>query len=439
MGYDLNRTGYNPNETTIGTSNVGALHSIWTHNVGGEIGEPAYAANVTINGTAASVLYASGSSQEVAMNAGTGAVLWTHALATVQYSCSGSGPFTFGASGAPAIDRASNRIYVPDGAANVHAFDMSTGAEITGWPKAVASPSNLNFIYSALSYNPSNKMLYVETSSTCDISPWFGRITAIDTTTASVVNTFFPAQGVSGGGIWGFGGAAIDPSTNNVYVLAGNGDTANGGSETAGMSDQLIELSADLGTVIGHFYVSGDQDFGATPLLFRPPGCPLLAAAMNKSGHFELYDASNVSSGPVQVIQMATNTDNADFVGLLAYDPATNMVFVNLPMTSGIYKPGMGAFSISSCKLNATPVWNANFGTDGATLNDDALRSPITIANGVVYVSDYQGKKSYALNAATGSILRTQTLTADSVVGPIVVDGRLYVSDIGGNISVWSP
>ncbi|HLI96564.1 MAG TPA: PQQ-binding-like beta-propeller repeat protein [Candidatus Baltobacteraceae bacterium] len=445
MGYDEQRTGYNPTEHTLGVSNVGGIHALWTTSIGGEIGEPVYVSSVSVKNVKTSVLYAtSGSGQAVAINAGTGAILWRHQMSTVSYKC-GTGTYSFGANGTPVIDRSTNRIYATDGAANVHALNMSTGAEIAGWPVNIATPANHNFIYSALTYNHANHTLYAETSSTCEISPWYGRITAIDPATPAITNTFFVAQGASGGGIWGFGGASVDPSTNDVYIATGNGDTHNGGSQTAGYSEQVVALSPDLGTVLGHYYAKlppgHDSDFGATPLLFQPPGCPLLAAAVNKTGLFVLYKASDISAGPVQTIDMSINSDNGDFIGNPSYDPLTNFVYIGLPATFGIYKPGMGAFSVgSNCTLNPTPVWNAVFGADGAKLTgDDTFRSPISIANGVAYVSDYDTGVAYAFNASTGAELWSHTLSGKGVVGPIVISGRLYTSDITGKITAWSP
>lgn len=447
MGYDVQRTGYNPNETTIGTGSFGTFHSLWSQSVnvsGGEIGEPAYASNVTINGQATNVLYAGGGTGIVfAFNADTGATLWSKQLGNSSYRC-GTFNGTFGIDGAPAIDRARNRIYVGDGANNVHALDLATGAEVSGWPVSIAAANGHDFIYAGLTFNPANGVLYAETSSTCDISPWYGRISAINTSTAAVINTFFPAQGASGGGIWGFGGASVDPATNDVFIAVGNGDTTNGGSQTAGYSEQVVQLSADVSTVLGHFYASlppaSDADFGATPLLFQPPGCPPLVAAVNKSGLFVLYDRGNISAGPTQAIQMSITTDNGDFVGVPAYDPVTNYVYVGLPATQGIYRPGVGAFSINaSCTLNTTPVWNAGFGADGATLNDDTPRSPISIANGVLYVSDYQTATTYAFNAASGAQLWSKALSGKGIVGPVVANGHLYVGNIGGAMTAWTP
>jgi outer membrane protein assembly factor BamB len=447
MGFDLQRTGYNPSERTIGTGSFGTLHQLWSARVtGGEIDEPVLATGVSVNGTPANIIYAGGATGLFfAFNADTGGTIWSKQLGATNYSC-GSFTGTFGDNGSAVIDRARGRIYVADGAGQVHALDLATGTEAAGWPVTViSSQPDHNFLYSALTYNSANGLLYAETASTCDISPWYGRISAISTSSASIVSTFYPAQGASGGGIWSFGGASVDPATNNVFIATGNTDTTNGGSQFSGYDEQVVSLTSNLGTVLGSYYatlpVGPDSDFGATPLLFTPPGCPELAAAVNKSGLFVLYNASAIGNGPVQTIQMSITTDNGDFIGVPAYDPVTNYIYVGLPATEGIYKPGVGAFSLASnCTLNTTPVWNANFGADGAVqTSNDTPRSPISIANGVLYVADYGTSTAYAFNAATGAQLWSHTLSGKGIVGPIVANGRLYVSDESGNLTAWSP
>jgi PQQ-like domain len=290
-------------------------------------------------------------------------------------------------------------------------------------------------------------LLYVVTGSTCDISPWHGRIVAIDPSGPSIVGTFFtmsggPSQGDSGGGIWGPGGASIDPTTNNVFVATGNADTTNGASQHASYAEQVIELDPTLSTVIANNYptnipsIPGDDDFdfGATPLLFQPYGCPPLLAVVNKSGMFELYDEDTISSGPIQDIAMSVPTDEANFVGVPAYDPDTGYVYVNLPSTEGIYQPGMAAFSVTSyCTLNPTPVWSASFGPSGTP------RSPISIANGVVYVSNYTDDTEFAYDAATGAQLWTLSLPSWGTVGTVIANGMVYVSAADGTITAWAP
>jgi outer membrane protein assembly factor BamB len=457
-GYDLERTGYNPNETTVGASNVANLEKIWTFSVGsGMVREPVLASGVNINGTATNVLYAGSNlgATMYAINAETGAEIWAFGpVPTASFTCNGN-TSQFSISQAPAIDRVNNRIYFADGYNQLHAVDLSKGTEDAGWPITIAdyTPDH-NFMHGGLTYNPANGMLYAVTGSTCDISPWYGRIVAINTNTAQIVGTFFGAaqqgsSGVqygSGGGIWGFGGASIDPATNDVYIGTGNADVSdskNGNSQSAGYSEEVVELSPNVTSILANNYpanipsITGDYDFdfGATPLLFQPPNCPPLLAAMNKSGMFELYDRSSIASGPVQYIQMSISSDSGYFIGSPAYDPITNYVYVELPTTEGIYEPGLGAFSIASnCTLNPTPIWSAAFGPS------DASRSPLTIANGVIYVANGSGDTEYAFNAATGDgpLWSVGLSTSSGVIGTLVANGIVYVNSSGGTITAWA-
>jgi outer membrane protein assembly factor BamB len=453
FGYDLQRTDYNPNETVIGPGNVGSMTKLWAApaQVGSTmVREPVLASGVMINGQPTNVLYAGSNfgATLYAINADTGATIWTKPVATAPYSCGSSSQYSIAAS--PAIDRARNRIYFADGQNNIHALDLSTGAEANGWPiPTIADYSgDHNFMHGGFTYNPANGMLYVVTSSSCDISPWYGRIVAINTSTAGIVGTFFPAQGSSGGGIWGPGGAAIDPATNNVFISTGNSDSSSdGGIQNVGYSEQIVELSPNLGSVLANNNPSlpisstyDDLDFGATPLLFQPPGCPPLLAAVNKSGLFELYDQNSIGSGATQSIQMSITTDDGDFVGVPSYDPVTNYVYVGMPSTFGIYVPGLAAFSIqANCTLNPNPAWSAAFGPDAANTTGQTPRSPVTIANGVAYVSNYSGKTEFAFNAASGALLWSTPLTGYGVPGAIIANGKVYVSDSGGNIMAWGP
>jgi outer membrane protein assembly factor BamB len=440
MAYDLARTGYNPNETTIGTGSFATMHSLWSTlpNVGGFMqSQPAVALNVNVGGVNRNMLYAGGGGgMFYAIDANTGAVVWSKQLGTTTYVCSGINSL-WGIEGSPVLDRARNRVYTPDGQNVVHALDLATGAEANGWPVSAAPVTHHDFIHAALNYNPANGLLYATTGSTCDISPWNGRVAAINTSTAAVVNTFFPLQGNSGGGVWGFGGVSIDPATNNVFIAVGNADTTGGASQSAFYGENVVELSADLGTVIAANFPPNmpfmfDSDFGATPLLFQPIGCPPLLAAVNKSGAFVLYNRTNISAGPMQEIVMAST--GSQFRGMPAYDPVTNYVYVALPDAQGIYLPGIGAFSMNAdCTLNPTPVWN---GTFGATKDK---RSPITIANGVVYVGGYNENTVYAFDAVSGAQLWSAALSGAGQIGPVVVNGRLYVGDVGGTIRAWTP
>jgi outer membrane protein assembly factor BamB len=455
FGFDLQRSGYNPNETTVSPNNVGALQQVWVYNVGSTmVHEPAYAYGVNVGGQPTNVLYAGSQygATMYAINATTGATVWSDPEPTSSYQC-GKSISQFGIGETPTIDRGKNLLYFSDGQNQVHAVDLATGKEAAGWPISVAdyTPAH-NFMHGGLTYNPANGTLYAVTGSTCDISPWYGRIVAINTAGPSIAGEFFTmsgnsTQGPSGGGIWGPGGGSIDPTNNDVLIATGNADTSGSSSQNASYAEEVLELSPTLGSILANNYpvnipmINGDDDFdfGATPLIFTPPGCPTLVAAINKSGMFELYDESTISSGPVQYIAMSVPTDSASFVGVPAYDPATGYVYVGMPSTYGAYAPGLDAFSIqSNCTLNPTPVWAANFGPDGAGGNQTP-RSPISIANGVVYVGNYTGDTEYAFSASSGTLLWTDPLSSWGNVGTIVANGMVYVGAADGTITAWAP
>ncbi len=182
-------------------------------------GEPVIATNVNVNGVMHNLLYAgAGTGVVYAIDADTGATVWSKQLGSTTFQCTPGHTTYWGIEGAGALDRAHNLLYIPDGANNVHALDLGTGAEAAGWPVNVAPLNNLDFIHNGLNYNAKNGMLYVGTSSVCDVAPWHGRLTAINTATATIVNTFLTVPAGEGGGIWGYGGAAVDSGTGNVFV-----------------------------------------------------------------------------------------------------------------------------------------------------------------------------------------------------------------------------
>jgi len=459
FGFDLQRSGYNPLESKVGVSNVGNLTQLWTANVGsGMVHEPVLASGVYVNGQATNVLYAgSGSGSTMyAINANTGAILWQDPVPSSPYTCYHQN-LTFSIGETPAIDRGKNLLYFSDGHNQVHAVDLATGKEAYGCPIAIANygAGDHNFMHGGLTYNPANGLLYgVTGAQVCDISPWYGRIVAINTTGPSIAGKFFTmsgnsSEGTSGGGIWGPGGASIDPSTNNVFIATGNADWHKGQEQNADYAEHVVELSPALDTVIANNYpdnipiMSGDNDFdfGATPLLFQPYGCPLLLAALNKSGMFELYDVATIDYGPIQYIAMSIPTDKGVFVGVPAFDPVTGYVYVGTPATEGIYKPGIAAFSIASnCTLNTKPVWNKRFGPDASQIKYlQKPRSPISIANGVVYIANHNRKKEFAFDAATGALLWTLGLPNNGDIGTVIANGIVYVSSVDGTITAWAP
>ena len=436
-GFDLQRTGYNPSETGIGTANASHLHVRWSVNLGAVmIAQPVVAANVNIFSRGAkNVLYEGTEHGDFfALDAGTGQTLWRRNLGSLQTGCGDMPDGVFGIGGAAVIDRQRNVLYVASGDGSVHSLDLGTGRETFGWPLTHVFTPSQEHVYGGI--NERAGKLYVVVASHCDFAPYKGRVSEIDIQTHSLVKSFYPATpNVNGGGIWGPGGASIDPANGHVFVATGNALTS---PEYYSYSEDVVELDASL-NVLGANYpglVGGDVDFGATPILYRPSGCPTLqVTAKNKSGVLVTYNEGALSSGYTQRFQIA-NVNDYQFNGIPAWSPVTNMLYIsnNSDSDQGTYFHGLVALHAgANCQLSL--AWQQ---TVGPNFTSD---SPPTVANGVVYYGDGYGNTERAFNAATGALLWSSgsTIGGGLYAAPTVVNGTLFVPSWDDKLYAFSP
>jgi outer membrane protein assembly factor BamB len=434
-GFDPSRSGQNTAETALGAGNAAGLHAIWSAHLGGVIvGQPTVAAGVVIGGQTRDVIYVGDESGHFdAIDEHTGAILWHDTLPTVTIAgCTDVQNGVFGIGGAGLLDRKTNTVYIAASDGAVHAYDLVTGAEHAGWPVTGVFNPNQTTSYGGITTDSGGTALYVQAASHCDFRPYHGSLTKIDVARHAISAVFEPAGQFDGGGIWGPGGASYDAASHHLFVATGNAFTT---PESFGYSEQVVELDGNL-NVVGANYpgLTGlDVDFGATPIVYQAPGCPVQVAAENKSGVLVVYDQGHLGNGPVQRIQMADVTDET-FVGIPAYSAATHMLYVANSSDSAPYTRGMVAFSVgSNCQL--TKVWNDTLGPNKTP------ESPPTIANGVVYFGDGFGATEYAINAATGAVLwNSGTQLDDSVyAAPTVVNGTLLVGTWNGTLYAFGP
>jgi outer membrane protein assembly factor BamB len=207
-----------------------------------------------------------------------------------------------------------------------------------------------------------------------------------------------------------------------VFVATGNALTT---PENYRYSEAVVELSSSLG-VLGSNSPSlpgTDADFGATPVLFRPTGCPVLVAAKQKSGALFVYTEGNLNAGYRQRLQVASVNDWR-FNGLPAWDPVRNMLYVSnsTDSSSGGYRHGMVAFKVgANCSLSL--AWQKSVGPSPTSVS-----SP-TVAHGVVYYGDGKGSQEFAFNAASGAQLWSSGSTTGQIfAAPTVVNGKLFVA-----------
>jgi outer membrane protein assembly factor BamB len=439
-GFDAQRTGYNPSEATIGPGNVAGLHVRWRVNLGAVmIAQPVEAAAVSVHGVSTNIVYEGTEHGDFyALRASDGSVVWHTNLGSVQTGCDDMPDGVFGIGGAGAISFTGTHagmIFVAGGDGSVHAFDLATGAEEPGWPVAGVFAPATESVYGGLTL-VGNK-LYVTVASHCDFFPYHGAVVAINVAKHAVNGRFYPAGppsgGVSGGGIWGPGGASVLPGNGHVFVATGNG--GKGGSYR--LSDAVVELSPSL-AVLGSdspTLVGSDLDFGATPILFGPPGCPVtLAAAMNKTGVLFVYAAGALNAGPRQTLDMAAQF-GLHFIGIPAWDPVTNMLYVanSTDSADGPYLHGMIALKAApDCSLSL--AWQQSVGVNSAAT------SPPTVADGVVYYGDGPGDEEFAFDAATGAPLwNSGSTTGMLFAAPTVANGKLFVPSWDDYLYEFSP
>jgi hypothetical protein len=430
FGDNLQRTNDNPNEAALGsTTNAASLTLAWSRDLGAAItDQPIIAANLSINGTPTPVAYI-GTEGGVfyALNAATGATIWSRQLGTITSACMDLPGGTFGITSTATFDRSTNppRIYVADGKDRVYALNMVTGATISGWPVKIANQFTENHVYGALTL--SNGTLYVGTGSFCDYNAWNGRIVAINTTSAGITATFYPGGRYNGGGVWGIGGAAVD-SSGNIDIAAGNDES----TEHLAYGDHVIELSAPGLAVLASNWpnVPGDdEDFGATPAVYAGPCGRQTLSVKNKAGYLYTYYASAIASGPVQSLQMAPQTSEGEFIGTTAYSPATHQLYVGVPAGSNGFTQGLASLSQQSdCTL--AKAWEASYGPAGVTGNDN---DSVTVASngaasGVVYFTDGIGHEAFAFDESGSLKWRSGGTIQGPVMVAATVDGYLFVS-----------
>jgi outer membrane protein assembly factor BamB len=439
QGFNAMRTGYNGREATIGTSNAHHLRKLWSADLGAVmIAQPVEAAGISVNGALRSIIYEGTEHGEFyAIRASTGHVIWERDLGSQATRCFDMPDGVFGVGGAGAISFTSKHggvIYVAGGDGAVHALDLATGVDRQGWPvQGVFNPVD-EAVYGGL--NLFDGRLYVPIASHCSYAPYNGGVAELGVARHAVLHRFYPAGppsgGVSGGSVWGPGGVSIDRSSQDVLAATGN---ALGKPYNYRYSEAIVELSRSLGVRgsvkpnLGHY---SDEDFGSTPVLFRPARChATLAAAENKTGALFVYSVGRKLGVPDRQRLQMGSYPRAGFKGDPAWDPVTNMLYVanTSNSSSGPFKHGLVALRArSNCRLSL--AWQRPRGPQKAI----GLPPP-TVANGVVYFGDGTGSTEYAFAAATGRELWHSSAITGSVYAPAtVVNGRVYVPAWDGEL-----
>jgi outer membrane protein assembly factor BamB len=412
--HDAQRTGANPDETTLSTANAAQLTPLWSLTTGGPV-----AAGATVAGGTAYV--GSWDGNEYAIDAATGAQRWKTALGTT--SAPSCFPPAAGVTSTATVQ--GSVVYVGGGDSNWYALDAATGAVL--WKVFTGDNSATGGHYNWSSPLIANGFAYIGVASFGDCPLVPGQLLKVSLSTHQVVATFNAAgSGQVGGGIWT--SPSLDAATGTVYVTTGSP-----GADNQPFSQAIVALDASTLAVRGSWKIPAaqaveDSDWSTTPILFADSGGRALVAALNKNGLMYAFDRGNLAGGPVWQQRIAigggcptcgdASASSSAFANGVLYVAGGNTTIGGRGAVGSVraLNPATGAF-----------LWEH---ADPAV-----VVAAVAYANGLVF--DGAGATLEVLSAATGTRLYSATTGATIYGPPTVSGGRVYAGSVDGRLYAW--
>ncbi|HEV2591100.1 MAG TPA: PQQ-binding-like beta-propeller repeat protein [Gaiellaceae bacterium] len=428
----------------IDAAHADALQQKWRRDLDGAIvASPLYLDGT--EGYRATVYVATEAGSVYALRARDGTVIWQRTFPTYVSPDPDCG--NYGVSSTGVIDRARGVIYIAAADGTLHALDLVTGADAAGWPVQLPVDTLTAYVWGGLTLVGST--LYVPVASFCDDpSPTTGLyptggITAIDVGKPAVSGAFAVSPPGTLGGIWGWGGASVDPLTGDLWVATGNSEPL-GDGEAQGYAEAVVQLDPSLGVVAsnrpgGIPDAALDTDFGSTPLLFQPDGCPPLAAAHNKNGELYVWNRQNLGGGPIWSKEIGPDDLATPFTGEPSWSPELQeLIVANARVYDQAVPSGVAHFSAAvaftigaGCTFPDAPSWISDVG--------QGTKPPALIVGDVAFVSGGDASVFTELNAATGAVLRAFFLESNLYAGSILAGNEIVAGNVGGTVFALAP
>ncbi len=417
------RTGFNAAESILTPSNVANLKVKWSQFAADGISvQPVEANNV--------VYWGSWDGYEHAFTT-SGAHLWdTQIGQTTDSNCN---PQTVGVSDTATIGSigSTSVVFVGGGNATFYALNANTGAII--WSiRLGSSPSH--FLWSSPLL--ANGSIYIGVASFGDCPLVQGQLVQLNASNGAVQNIFnVVPNGCTGGTVWG--SPTLGESGIVIYIATGNPGSC---SSAEPYATAIIKLDASTLSVISSWQIpvdqqNGDKDFGSTPTIFD-----ILSGSTenyyigiaHKNGIYYVFNRSNINAGPVWQVRIANDNADCPQCGdgsispsawdgntLYAAGGSTTINGTNCKGSVRALNPLTGAFLWQDCLQNG-PVLGA-----------------VTAINGVVIVT--QGTEVDLLKATNGNTLFTYTDTRTGSTfygGAAVANGMVFQGNMDGYLSV---
>ena len=438
-GHDAQLTNHVPSES-LGARTAKRLELQWRTKLDGRVTASPLVATMRVDGVRrALVLVATWAGSVYALDARTGSVVWSRAFGSVDTGICG----TYGIASTGAIDLRRGLLYVIGADGLLRGLDLATGDDAPGFPIRLIDRTTTEYVWGGLRIVQDR--LYVPVASYCDAPDdeqvaADGRLIGVDLSSLTPAGSFDPVPGFGFlGGFWGWGGVSAEPDGSVVYSAVGNSSVYSAECDCmvddAGYGDSVVALTPDLQTVLASNRPAtvpnvGDEDFGAAPLLFQPPGCPPLAAANNKTGELYVWDRRALGAGPIATVGLGDAS--APFVGAPSYDPSNGLIFesqVFMTDSDTGRKYGVAALAAGDdCTFQI--VWRAAFGSGSQA-------PPIVVGDVVLVGGGFDGGFA-AFDSTTGQLLWSYASDAPTLAPLASAGGSVFGADLDGNVYAFA-
>jgi outer membrane protein assembly factor BamB len=324
------------------------------------------------------------------------------------------------------VGSASAVLYVGGGDSHVYALNAETGAVL--WSHAVGSNPD-HFVWSSPAVFASSVYIGVASYGDCPLVQ--GQLLQLNRATGALQHVFkVVPDGCNGAGVWG--APTLDEAAGTIYFTTGNGG---GCGSAEPLAESVVEVRASDLSLVGYWSVPAaeqitDGDFGSTPTLFSGVigGQSYdLVGAVNKNGRYYTFLRDALGFGPAWRSRIGNGGEGPQ-VGAADIAPSAfdgNILYVGGGATTigsqtcagslNAVDPGTGKF-----------IWRHCF-TDGFIMGGVTGTSGGVLAVG-------EGNNIAVLSATTGASVFTFTGTGPFWGPPSISNGALYEGDMSGNL-----
>jgi hypothetical protein len=423
------RIGANPHESILTPSNVNAgdFGKLFTVHLDGDVyAQPLYVPKVAVpsQGIHNTIYVATENNTIYAIDADDpkGLIFWSAHLAQAlsfkdvpKGFCTVIAP-VLGITGTPVIEASTHTLYVVARTFEhsrheyqLHALDISTGAERPGSPGVISASlpgTGDGSRNGKIIFDPNEQLqrtglalvagkVHIGFGSNCDYGNYHGWLLAYDASTLRQTAAIVTTPNASRGGIWESGAAPGADEEGNLFIVTGDGtfDAKSGGSD---YGDTFLKLSlhADNRWEVLDYFTPFDQarmddlndDLGSSGTVLLPdqPGPhPHLLVSAAKSGTIYVLDRDNMGhfrgENDAQTVQTLRGA-LPKIDSTAAYWEGTHGRWVYI---SGVGGP-LQQYSLNGGKLSSRPEFQSEelFGYPGSTPSVSAAGK----SNGIVWV-----------------------------------------------------